>query len=42
VDSEGRLIFDFDGFSILTSRSHLDRKKSGDAGRGGSGLTVPR
>lgn len=42
VDSEDRLIFDFDGFSILTARSHLDRKKGGDTGRGGSGLTVPR
>ena len=41
ADSEGRLVFDFDGFSILTSRFHLDRKK-GDPARGGSGLTVPR
>ena len=42
TDGDGRLIFDFDGFSILTSRALLDGKKVGDPARGGSGLTVPR
>jgi phage terminase large subunit-like protein len=40
-ESGGRLVFEFDGFSILTSRSLLERKK-GDPIPGGSGLTLPR
>jgi glyoxylase-like metal-dependent hydrolase (beta-lactamase superfamily II) len=41
-DADGRLVFDFDGFSVLTSRSHLDGKRKDDPSRGGSGLTIPR
>lgn len=36
---EGRMVFPFDGFSVLTSRSLLEGK-AGDRGRGGSGLTT--
>jgi glyoxylase-like metal-dependent hydrolase (beta-lactamase superfamily II) len=35
----GRVVFPFDGFSVLTSRSLLDGK-TGDRDRGGSGLTT--
>ena len=35
-ESGGRLVFEFDGFSILTSRSLLERKK-GDPARAGRG-----
>lgn len=34
-----RVVFPFDGFSVLTSRSLLEGK-AGDRGRGGSGLTT--
>lgn len=40
-ESDGRLVFAFDGFSILTSRPLLEKKK-GDPAPGGSGLTIPR
>jgi len=35
----GRVVYPFDGFSVLTSRSLLDGK-TGDRSRGGSGLTT--
>lgn len=36
---DGRVVFPFDGFSVLTSRSLLEGR-AGDRGRGGSGLTT--
>ena len=40
-ESEQRVVFAFDGFSILVSKPLLERKK-GDQSRGGSGLTTWR
>ena len=40
-EADGRLVFEFDGFSILTSRPLLEKRK-GDPRHGGSGLTIPR
>jgi membrane peptidoglycan carboxypeptidase len=38
AESGDRLVFEYDGVSILTSKAVLEGKQ-GDRGRGGSGLT---